>query len=172
MFLNQGASANWKGVIWCDFLFSLSFVCYVAACARIRSAELQSLSQKDLFNLKEKADPDWAKTPHSNTPHMSMSLCGNICIMPPKCSREERRRGFSKRSSVDAAVSGRRCVFLGESKSTLFDLPKVDAFTNHRLRLVYNRKAQPKCLYLCNTFYGRQFCEPRRVQGWLCTKAI
>ncbi len=64
-------------------------------------------------------------------PHMSTSRCGNICVMPPKCSRKERRRGFSNHSSVDAAMSGRRCVFLGESKSTLFGLPKVDAFRNH-----------------------------------------
>ncbi len=61
----------------------------------------------------------------------STSRCGNICTMQPKCSCKERRRGFSKRSSVEAAVSGRRCVFLGESKSTLFGLPKVDAFMNH-----------------------------------------
>ncbi len=60
------------------------------------------------------------------SPHMSTSLCGNIYIMQPKSSRKEIRRGFSNRSSVDAAVSGRSCVFLGESKSTLFGLPKVD----------------------------------------------
>ncbi len=35
-------------------------------------------------------------------PHMSMSQCGNICIMPPKCVRKERLCGFSNRSSVDA----------------------------------------------------------------------
>ncbi len=83
-------------------------------------------------------------------PHMSTSRCGNISLLPPKCSREERRRGFSNRSSVDAVVSGRRCVFLCESKSTLFGLPKVDA---------YNRTAQPRCYH--NAFYG-QFREPRR----------
>ncbi len=69
-------------------------------------------------------------------PHMSMSRCGNICVMPPKCSRKERRRGFSNRSSVHEAMSGRRCLFLGESKSTLFGLTKA--------------------------FYGRSFREPRR----------
>ncbi len=37
---------------------------------------------------------------------MSTSRCGNICIMKPKCLRKERRRGFSYRSSVDAAMSG------------------------------------------------------------------
>ncbi len=51
---------------------------------------------------------------------MSTSRCGNICLMPPKYSRKERRRGFSNHSRVDAVVSGRRCVFLGESKSTLW----------------------------------------------------
>ncbi len=103
---------------------------------------------------------------------MSTSRCGNICVMPPKCSRKARRRGFSNHSSVDAAMSGRRCVFLCESKSTLFGLPKVDAIRNHWLRFVYNTTAQPKCSNLCNAFYGRQFREPSRVQGWLCTKAI
>ncbi len=107
------------------------------------------------------------KTSTSNTPPMSTSRCGNICVMPPKCSRKERRRGFSDRSSVDAAVSGRLCVLLYESKSTLFGLPKVDAFRNHWLRLVYNTTAQPKCSNFCNAFYGWQFCDPRRVQGWL-----
>ncbi len=78
-------------------------------------------------------------------PHMSKSRCGNICIMPPKCAHKERGRGFNNRCSVDAVMSGRRCVFLCESKSTLFGLPKVDAFRNHWLRFVYNRTAQPKC---------------------------
>ncbi len=66
----------------------------------------------------------------------------------------------------------RRCVFRCESKCTLFGLPRVDAIKNHWLRFVYNRTAQPKGSILCNVFYVRQFHEPRRVQGWLCTKAI
>ncbi len=72
--------------------------------------------------------------------------------MPPKCSRKERRRGFSNRSSVDAAMTGRRCVFLVERKSTLFGLLKVDAFRNHKNYLQQ----------YSNTFYGRPFREPRR----------
>ncbi len=40
------------------------------------------------------------------------------------------------------------------------------------IKFVYNRTAKPKCSNLCNAFYGRQFREPSRVQGWLCTKAI
>ncbi len=36
---------------------------------------------------------------HSNTPHMSTSRCGNICV----------KRGFSNRSCVEAAMSGRSC---------------------------------------------------------------
>ncbi len=57
-------------------------------------------------------------------------------------------------------------------KSSLFGLLKVDAIRNHWLRFVYNRTAQPKCSNLCNAFYGRQFREPSKVQGWLCMKAI
>ncbi len=56
-------------------------------------------------------------------PHMSTSRCGNICV----------RRGFSNHSSVDAAVSGRSCVFLCESKSTLFGLSQVTVTVRHRL---------------------------------------
>ncbi len=141
-------------------------------CMYLQSYKAQSLPQKDLFYLKEKADPDRAKRLIQTRPHMSTLWCGNICVMPPKCSRKERSCGFSNRSSVDAAMSGRRCVFLCESKNTLFGLPKVDAIRNHWLRFVYNRTAQPTCSNLCNAFYVRQFREPRRVQGWLCTKAI
>ncbi len=61
-------------------------------------------------------------------------------------------------------------MFLGESKSTLFGLPKVDAIKNHWLRFVYNRTAQLKCSNLCNAFYERQFYEPRREQGQLFQK--
>ncbi len=43
-------------------------------------------------------------------------------------------------------------MFLCESKSTLFGLPKVDAFRNHKDYLKQNS----------NAFYGRQFREPRR----------
>ncbi len=66
---------------------------------------------------------------------MSTSPCGNICIMPPKCSAK--KEGVV---SVTTVVLKQLCqgdtVFLGESKSTLFGLPKVDAFRNH-----YNRTA-------------------------------
>ncbi len=67
----------------------------------------------------------------SGPAHMSTLRCGNICGMLSKCSRKERRCGFSNRSSVDAAVSGRHCVFLCKSKSPLFGLQKVDAVWNH-----------------------------------------
>ncbi len=51
-------------------------------------------------------------------PHMSTSPCGNICIMQPKCSRKERRRGFSNRSSVDAGSHVREtmCVSMRKQK--------------------------------------------------------
>ncbi len=96
----------------------------------LQSYKAQSLPQKDLFYLKEKADPDRAKRLIQTCPHMSMSRCENICVMPPKCSRKERRHAFSN-LLMQAVVSGRRCVFLGESKSNLFALPKVDPVRNH-----------------------------------------
>ncbi len=80
--------------------------------------------------MEVKTLPRPPKTAHSNTPHMSTSRCGNICV----------RHGFSN-SSVDAAVSGRRCVFQGESKSTLFGLLKVDAVRNHSDYLQQNSNA-------------------------------
>ncbi len=120
----------------------------------MQSYKAQSPPQKDLFYLKVKADPDWArKRPIKTCPHMSTSRCGNICVILPKCACKERRRGFSNCNSVDAAMSGRHCAILNESKSTLFGLPTVDAIRNHWLRLVYNRTAQPKCSNLCNAFY-------------------
>ncbi len=69
---------------------------------------------------------------------------------------KERRRGFSNRSSVDAAMSERSCVFLDERKSTFFGL------TTHLgiIKITYNRTAQPRCYH--NAFYGRPFHEPRR----------
>ncbi len=60
-------------------------------------------------------------------------------------------------------------MFLCESKSTLFGLPKADAIRNHRLIFVYNTTAKPKCLNLCNAFYG-QFHESRRKAG--CAQRI
>ncbi len=51
-------------------------------------------------------------------------------------------------------------MFLCESKSTLFGLPKVDAIRNHWLRFVYNSTAQHS-----NAFYGRQFCKHSQVKS-------
>ncbi len=89
--------------------------------------------------------------------------------MPPKCSHKERRRGLSNRSSVDAAMSGRRCVFLGES--TLFGLPKVDAVKNHSLRLFTTEQHNPD-VRICAT----HFMDDRFVNLWEykagCMKAI
>ncbi len=75
-------------------------------------------------------------------------------------------------SSVDAAMSGRRCVFLCQSKSTLFGLPNVDAIRNHWLRFVYNRTANPNVRICATHFMDDRFVKHRRVQGWLCTNAI
>ncbi len=89
-------------------------MCCVAVCACIRSAELQSSKSptKGFILSKEKADPDRAKRLIKH-PHMSMSGCGNICVMPPKC-HAKKEGVVSVTCSVDAAMSGRRCVFLCE----------------------------------------------------------
>ncbi len=41
-----------KGVIWRDFLFSFSLVCYGAVCASIRSAELRPLHTESKFFVR------------------------------------------------------------------------------------------------------------------------
>ncbi len=81
-------------------------------------------------------------------PHMSTSRCGNICI----------RHGFSNRSSVDAAVSGRSGVFLVESKSSLFGLQKVDAFRNHYDYLQQNSTTQmlSQCILWMTVSWSRR----------------
>ncbi len=48
--------------------FSVLCSCLFVHVYDLQSYKAQSLPQKDLFYLKEKADPDRAKTPHSNTP--------------------------------------------------------------------------------------------------------
>ncbi len=64
-----------KGVIWRDFLFSFSLVCYGAVCASIRSAELSPLHTESEFfvwnfrTLKDKYD---------------LTLCQSRCTLPPK----------------------------------------------------------------------------------------
>ncbi len=156
-----------KGVIWCDFT-----PWSVTSCScidKIPKVAMASLKPKEIFFKKVKTRPHPPKRLIQTRPHMSTSRCVNSCVMPPKCSLKERRRGFINLSSVDAAVSGRRCVFLYESKITLFGLSKVHAIRNNWLRFVYNT---PKCSNLCNAFYGWRFHEPMRVQGWLCTKPI
>ncbi len=56
-------------------------------------------------------------------PHMSTSQCGNICLMPPKCSRKERRRGFSNRNSVDARSHVREKLGVSMRKQNHFIWP-------------------------------------------------
>ncbi len=44
-------------------------------------------------------------------------------------------------------------MFLGESKSTLFGLPKVDAVRNHWLRFVYNSTTAQPNVRICSTHF-------------------
>ncbi len=113
-----------KGVIWCDFkvvlsLWSVTSWLCIDKIPEVTKTKVLNPKRYSLSKLRLCHAP--LKRLIQTRPHMFTSRCGNICV----------RRGFSNRSSVDAAVSGRRCVFLGESKSTLFGLLKVDAFRNH-----------------------------------------
>ncbi len=50
---------------------------------------------------------------------------------------QRKKACFSNRSSVEAAMTGRRCMFLGKSKSTLFGLQKVMHLGI--IKITYNR---------------------------------
>ncbi len=54
--------------MWFLVLLFFSVLCSCLYTYTILSYKAQSLPQKDLFYLKEKADPDRVKTSHSNTP--------------------------------------------------------------------------------------------------------
>ncbi len=64
-------------------------------------------------------------------PHVYVTMCTYLHNATQMFTQRKKAYSFSNRSSVEAAMTGRRCVFLGESKSTLFGLLKVDAFRNH-----------------------------------------
>ncbi len=69
-------------------------------------------------------------------PHMSTSRCGNICLMPSKCSRKERRQNYYSRCSTVAAagaMSWRQCFVVKEKI-----LPKEDSTRNQWLSCIYN----------------------------------
>ncbi len=73
-------------------------------------------------------------------PHMSTSRCGEICITPPKCIRNEKRHNFYSRCSivVAATMSWRlRSVSLWKWKY-LFGLPNEYTTRNQWLSCTYN----------------------------------
>ncbi len=69
---------------------------------------------------------------------MSTSRCVNICVMPPKCSREERRHGFSNRSSVELCVSWR--------KQKHFIWPSESRCIYESLRLLTTKQHNPNII--------------------------
>ncbi len=84
----------------------------------------------------------WWKGPKKCNNQDSLTLHGwNFCAITKVSNLFDLLRGGKSdswkkiqdlvSSSVEAVMSGRSCVFPGESKSTLFGLPKVDAFRNH-----------------------------------------
>ncbi len=71
-------------------------------------------------------------------PPTSTSLCGKICITPPKRIRKDRRRNYYSRCSIVATVVETLAVFHCESKTTLFGLPKEDTTRNQWLSCICN----------------------------------
>ncbi len=89
--------------------------------------------------------PEATKTKVSKPNKYSLSKLRLPC--PPKTARVHAKKAINC-SSVDAAMSERRCVFLGESKSALFGLQKVDAIRNHWLRLFTTEWMNEWCTYI------------------------
>ncbi len=91
-----------------------------------------------LFNsYRVKTRPRPPKTPHSN---MSKSLCGEICITPPKRIRNERRRSYYSVCSVVAAAGvmfWRRCVSLWKRNYFVWD-PNEDTTRNQWFSCIHN----------------------------------
>ncbi len=80
-----------KGVIWCNFLFPFCLVCYVAVCACIRSAELQSSkSPTKGFILSKREGLKRVKTPHSNTPHVYVAMWKYLCNASQMCTQRKK----------------------------------------------------------------------------------
>ncbi len=109
----------------------------------------------------------------SNTPHMSTSLCGKICITLHKCIRNERRRSYYSVCSVVAAAGvmfWRRCVSLWKRNYFVWD-PKEDTTRNQWLSCVYNTVPEQ-----FNTNIGvcaAHFTESGRVAyNAVCTKTV
>ncbi len=86
----------------CDFKFSFVFgvLQAVRACRSIKLQRLMSQTQRDILYKS------WDSSIKTR-PHKSTSLCGKICITPPKCLRKERRRNFYSRCSIVAAAACR-----------------------------------------------------------------
>ncbi len=99
---------------------------------------LKSQNQRDiLYTFKTR--PCAPKTPHSNTPpHMSTSRCGNICVMHPKCSRKERRRGFSNAVVWKQPCQGDAVCFYGKQKHYLTFRKQMHLGI---IKITYNRTA-------------------------------
>ncbi len=103
--------------------------------------------------------PEVTKTKVSKPNKYSLSKLRLPC--PPKTARVHAKKAINC-SSVDAAMSERRCVFLGESKSALFGLQKVDAIRNHWLRLFTTEWMNEWCTYI--VLYS-VYCTPKALHN-------
>ncbi len=125
-----------------DYLLDLPKTNYIVSLTTTETSE-------PFYSLSELRLPRPPKTVHANTPPHVYIMMWKYLHNADQMFNEETRHGFSNRSSVEAPCQG-ETVFL--CKSTLFGLPKVDAFRNHEDYLQQN----------CSAFYGRPFREPRR----------
>ncbi len=82
---------------------------------------------KEIFFRKVKTHPCPHKTAHSNTPPHAYVMIWKYLRNAAQMFTQRKGVVSVTAVSVDAAMSGRQCVFLCESKSTLFGLPRVDA---------------------------------------------
>ncbi len=82
-------------MMWFQVVLSLWSVTSCSCRDKIPEVAKTKVSKPKRYSLSKLRFCHAPKTAHSNTPHMSTSRWGNICVMPPKCWRKERRRGFS-----------------------------------------------------------------------------
>ncbi len=78
-------------------------MCYVAVCACIRSAVTKLKVSHKMIYSKVKADPDRAKTPHSNTPPHVYITMWKYLHNAAQMFTQRKKAWFHNRSSVDAA---------------------------------------------------------------------
>ncbi len=136
-----------------------SFGVLQAVHAYIQSVKLQRLesqTQRDILYKNKRSSHAFLKGLIQTRPHRSTSLCGKICITPPKCIRKERRRNtYSAVVLLQPPCCG-DAVFRWERETTLFGLLNENTTRN-------------QLSYICNTVseqYNAIFECVQRILQW------